>query len=234
MPISKNLEKTFDTVVSAYEKMRPGYFAGLESGCTLTAVEYGENFSGLCRKKFINYPKFSVMTGKFEELSFTEDAYDFVFSATAFHWVPEESGYVKVFAMLKKGGAFARFANNPDPGKENPALKEEMDRLYDTYYSSVHKRKQPVRKAYGEEQAKQRAMIAEKYGFGDIRYYLFHRERVFSAAEYTALLGTYFDHIIIEESVRKEFFAGIEEAIKRHGGTITIYDTLDLELARKV
>ncbi|MCM1386832.1 MAG: class I SAM-dependent methyltransferase [Bacillus sp. (in: Bacteria)] len=168
-----------------------------------------------------------------EKLSFAEDVYDLVFSATAFHWVPEEIGYAKVFAMLKKGGAFARFANHPDPGTDNPALKEKMNRLYDSYYSSVHKRKKPVRKAYGEEQAKQRAMIAQKYGFGDIHYYLFHRGRVLSAAEYIALLGTYPDHIIIEENARKEFFAGIEEAINRCGGTITIYDTLDLELARK-
>lgn len=30
--------------------------------------------------------------------------------ASAFHWVPEEIGYSKVYAMLKPGGAFARFA----------------------------------------------------------------------------------------------------------------------------
>ena len=47
------------------------------------------------------------------------------------------------------------------------------------------------------------------------------------------LLGTYSDHIAIEESERKIFFAKIEAAIERHGGTITINDTLDLELARK-
>jgi hypothetical protein len=37
----------------------------------------------------------------------------------------------------------------------------------------------------------------------------------------------------IEESIRNEFFARIEDAIDRYGGTITINDTLDLELARK-
>ena len=31
----------------------------LQTGCTLTAVEYGENFSELCRKKFADFPKFS-------------------------------------------------------------------------------------------------------------------------------------------------------------------------------
>ena len=30
-----------------------------------------------------------------------------------------------------------------------------------------------------------------------------------------------------------EFFSKIEEAINKYGGTITIYDTIDLQLARK-
>ena len=53
------------------------------------------------------------------------------------------------------------------------------------------------------------------------------------AAEYLELLGTYSDHIAIEEKIRNEFFRKIEAAINEHGGTITISDTMDLELARK-
>ena len=88
-------------------------------------------------------------------------------------------------------------------------------------------------KEYGEEQAKERALIAEKYGFTDIQYALFRRTRDFTAKEYIALLGTYSDHIAVEESIRVRFFAEIEEAINDFGGTVTIYDTIDLQLARK-
>ena len=35
------------------------------------------------------------------------------------------------------------------------------------------------------------------------------------------------------KNAKKEFFSKIEEAINKHGGTITIYDTIDLQLARK-
>ena len=133
---------TFDTAVSLYEKMRPGYVGDiykaifdyvhidetsrvvevgsgsgqatlpvLQTGCSLTAVEYGENFSDLLRDKFSDYEKFSVVTGKFEDVALDNDSYDLVFSATAFHWVPEDIGYPEVFSILKEGGAFARFAN---------------------------------------------------------------------------------------------------------------------------
>ena len=235
----KDLGATFDTVVSSYDKMRPGYVPELfetifnyisigedsrvvevgsgsgqatlpvlKTGCELIAAEYGENFSKFLMEKFKDYPKFSVKTGKFEELDFPSDSFDLVFSATAFHWVPEEIGYKKVFDMLKQGGAFARFANRPQNCKNDPELGAEIQVLYDEYYNAQHKIKSGTKKWF--------------------------TERVFTASEYTQLLGTYSDHIAIEESIRNVFFAKIEDAINRHGGTITISDTMDLELARKM
>ena len=205
----------------------------LKTGCNVTAVEYGEDFSKLCREKFKEYKNFSVITNKFEDVDFSDDTYDLVYSASAFHWVPESIGYTKVFSMLKSGGVFARFANHPCRDKGNLPLSEEMDRVYGEYYYKFYDKKQESPKAYTEEQAIQRAKIAEKYGFVDIKHALFYRTRTFSASEYSTLLGTYSDHIAIEESIRKKFFARIEDAINNHGGSITIYDTIDLQLARK-
>ena len=37
----------------------------------------------------------------------------------------------------------------------------------------------------------------------------------------------------LEEEKRKRFFAEIRQVIERLGGEISIYDTLDLQLARK-
>ncbi len=205
----------------------------LQMGCQLTAVEYGEQFSKLLRDKFKEYKKFSVITGKFEETEFEKDAFDLVYSASAFHWVPEEIGYKKVLSMLKSGGAFARFANHPYRDKGNPVLSQKIDELYGKYYYTFYNKKQENPKEYDEQQAKERAFIAEKYGFTDIQYAMFYRTRVFSAQEYIILLGTYSDHIAMEESIRKKFFGEIEETINQHGGIVTVYDTIDLQLARK-
>ncbi len=259
MPVSEGLEWTFDTVAANYAKFRPGYVDGLyqeifryspinassrvvevgigggqatlpflRTGCRLTAVEYGEQFSRLCRERFREYAGFSVITGKFEETGFASETYDLVYSASAFHWVPEAPGYQKVFSMLKSGGVFARFANHPFKDKGRPQLSDDIQKLYAVYMGSA-----PRPFEYGEEQAKNQADIARKYGFEDIRFALYHRTRSFTAKEYTALLGTYSDHIAIEETRRAEFFAGIEQAINRYDGVITIYDTIDLQLARK-
>lgn len=205
----------------------------LKTGCNLTAVEYGENFSKLCEKKFEEYKNFSVITEKFENVSFPDSQYDLVYSASAFHWVPEDIGYTKVYNVLKSGGAFARFANHPFRKKDNPILSAEIDKLYSEYYYTYYGKDIKAKTEYSEDQAIQRAQIAEKYGFVDIRHAMFYRTRTFSAKEYVELLGTYSDHIAIEEKIRTEFFAKIEETINQYGGTFTIYDTIDLQLARK-
>lgn len=205
----------------------------LTTGCQLTAVEYGEQFSKLLKEKFKEYPKFSVITDNFENAQLKNNTFDLVFSASAFHWISEEIGYKKVLNILKSGGVFARFANHPYRDKGNPRLSAEIDEIYDEYYNRFHNKKREVLTEYTEMQAKDRALIAKKYGFTDIQYTLFHRERVFSAKEYIELLGTYSDHIAIEETIRSKFFSKIEEAINKNGGTITIYDTIDLQLARK-
>ena len=205
----------------------------LKAGCLLTAVEVGENFSKLCKEKFSAYPNFDVITSRFEDVRFEDGTYDLVYSASAFHWVPEEIGYSKVFSMLRSGGVFARFANHPFRDKGNPSLCEEMDNIYAQYYYTYYNKTPEMPTEYTEENAKNRALIAEKYGFQDIQYALFYRTRTFSAAEYSMLLDTYSDHIAMEKKIKKEFFSKIEEAIERHGGRITVYDTMDLQPAQK-
>ena len=259
MPVIPGLGWTFDTVAETYAKLRPGYVDALyqdifaycpldassravevgvgggqatkpilDTGCAVTAVEPGVNFCALCKDKFEAYPNFSVVNGKFEEISFPKESCDLVYSASAFHWVPEEIGYRKTFDLLKSGGAFARFANHPYKDKSRPGMHEALQAVYAVYMPGSL-----VPGEYTEEAARSRAQIAEKYGFTDIQHRLYRRTRDFTAAEYVQLLGTYSDHIVIEEKTRGRFFREIEAAINRLGGMITIYDTIDLQLARK-
>lgn len=55
-----------------------------------------------------------------------------------------------------------------------------------------------------------------------------------SAEQYVEVLGTYSDHIAIEQSIRDNFFDEIKDTINKHGGSIIIYDTIDLQLSRKM
>jgi len=259
MPVIQGLNWTFNTQAERYERMRPGYVPQLyeeifrhvrldetsaavevgigggqatepvlKTGCQLTAVEYGDQLAEICRRKFAAYPNFRAVTCKFEDYPAVEDSCDLVFSASAFHWIPEEIGYPKVYRMLRPGGVFARFANHPFKDKSRPGMHEALQEVYAVYMPGSL-----VPNEYSEEQAAARARIAAKYSFTDISHHLYRRTRDFTAAQYVELLGTYSDHIAIEEKTRGRFFADIEAAINRMGGVITIFDTIDLQLARK-
>jgi len=205
----------------------------LRTGCALTAVECGESLARKCREKFSGYRDFNVLTGRFEDVSLQDGEYDLVMSATAFHWIPEQIGYQKVFRLLKSGGAFARFAVRPCLSEDNAELAEEIQALYERYYYPYYDRKPSKPVPFTEQQAAELADIAGRYGFTDIRYELFRRVRSITGERYRALLCTYSDHIAMPESVREPFLDGIAEAVKRSGDCIRISDMIDLELARK-
>lgn len=255
--------RVFDSDAEKYEKIRPDYpnelyeviftysylhensfileigpGAGnatlpfLLAGCHVTAIEYGKNFSPVCRRKFRYYPKFSLINGRFENIHPGEKFFDLVFSATAFHWISESIGYPKVFSLLKKGGTFARFANHPFPAWNEPEMREELDKIYGEYYYKLYQNKRKF-SGFVEDQARDCALAAQKYGFTDTSYVIFNRNRYLSAQEYIMLLGTYSDHMSMPQPMRSKFFNKIEKIINNHGGQIHIFDTIDLELARK-
>lgn len=205
----------------------------LATGAQVTAVEPGEHFCGLCREKFAAWPGFTVLHSTFEDAALPASAFDLVYSASAFHWVPEAVGYPKVLEVLRPGGVFARFANHPHPDLGRPAMTEAIQQAYDRYYAPFHHRPLERPRLYTEEQAARRAAIAARYGFTDVSHALFRRTRSFTAEGYVRLLGTYSDHIVIPEPTRTAFFGMIREAIEAHGGVITVYDVIDLQLARK-
>lgn len=201
----------------------------LETDCFLTAVEYGDELSTYVKQKFTCYRKFDVVNVKFEDFECEDHSLDLIYSASAFHWIPEEIGYRKAFNLLKKsGGVFARFANHPYKDKSRPGMHEALQKVYDVYMPKTLSDKE-----YSEDNAKNRALLAKKYGFIDTEYKMYYRTRTFTSDDYVLLLGTYSDHIVIQEEKRKNFFAEIKRAIDELGGLITIYDTIDLALARK-
>ena len=256
IPKTEGLEHTFNSVCAEYDKWRPTYVDELyrdifdavkinsesnvleigigtgqatlpilKTGCRLTAVELGDKMAEYARGKFRSFTNFSIINTSFENYESPANSFDLIYSATAFHWIDEKTGYTKVFDMLKNGGVFARFANHPDVYKNGD--NAEFAAIYAKYLpsSSAHE--------FTENDAKETADIALKYGFTDISYKLYDRIRTFTADEYVRLLNTYSDHIAMDENAKHCFHEEIRQTIKNNGGMIKIYDTIDLQLARK-
>lgn len=256
--MSSVFEKTFDNAANEYERIRPAYLPAiftdilsykplnanatvleigmgtgtatkpfLETGCHLVGVEPGENLAKTAAGKYSGYDNFSMCTQSLQDYVCPEENFDLIYAATAFHWIPEEYGYKRVFSLLKKGGAFARFRYHAGSDQGRPALVEKIQALYREYM----KREKPAE--FGDADAKAIADIAAKYGFTETKYALYHTTKDFTADQYMSLLHTYPDHMKLPEPQRSKLFDGIHSAIMRNGGMITVYYTMDLELARK-
>lgn len=253
-------EKTFDNIAEEYDISRPMYVpelfkdlfaysqinsescvleigmgtgkaseAILDSGCNLIGLEPGIHLAEAANKKFQKYPNLSIVNSTFQDYSCRNEYFDLIYAATAFHWIPEEYGYRRVYELLKHGGAFARFAYHAGTDKKRKELTSKIQECYRKYTSWGDEAKE-----YSEEDAKNLAETARKYGYTDIKHKMYYFTKDFTANEYMGLLRTYPDHMKIEDADRIKLFQGIHSAIVNNGGVITVYYTMDLELARKI
>jgi SAM-dependent methyltransferase len=81
----------------------------LARGADVTAVEISEPLAASVRERFAN-ESFRVIVSAFEDAE-VEGPFDLVASATAFHWVPPETGHAKAGSLLRAGGWLALWWN---------------------------------------------------------------------------------------------------------------------------
>lgn len=81
-----------------------------DQGFDILCIEPGEDLVRLGNDRFFgNSIRFE--TARFEEYNLPKQYYDVIFSAQAFHWVPQPIGYEKCAYTLKEGAFLAPFWN---------------------------------------------------------------------------------------------------------------------------
>lgn len=200
----------------------------LELGCSVKAIELGKNLAAYSRNKFRDNCNLNIVNCSFEDYMCLDASVDIVYSATAFHWIPEAIGYSKIHRMLKDGGALALFWNRPSPEEPGGALDLRIQKIYKKYMPPGIKQSENDTERY-----RRIAGAIGKYGFRDIEVKLYHGTRSFSADDYVGLLRTYSDHIALNPDSKLVFEAAIKHAVRQSGDIIHLHDTMDLFLARK-
>ena len=200
----------------------------LMTGCDVTAIELGKDLAEYSKEKFKEYKNFSVYNTSFEDFECNDNSIDILYSATAFHWIPEDIGYPKALKMLKNDGTLALFWNKPFVKREDDLLHQKIQSIYQKY--------RPSNAKFIENDTARHNKISktiQSYGFRDVEVKLYHQTRVFNSSGYISLLNTYSDHISMEASSKKLLYSEIENAILENGNVLTVYDTIELYLARK-
>ena len=85
-------------------------------GYRITVVELGSSFpAAVARSTLAAYPNVEILTGSFEDSPLPADAFDLIYSATAFHWIQEDIKFSKTHQLLKPAGHLPSFTPNMSP-----------------------------------------------------------------------------------------------------------------------
>ncbi|BBF42294.1 methyltransferase [Lachnospiraceae bacterium KM106-2] len=199
----------------------------LELGCDIIGIELGDQLSSYVRDKYKDYDNFKVINDDFMSYPIEENSYDFIYCATAFHWLPKEEAYTKIRRALKKDGTLALFWNHPYPNREDDRSNLANQRIYQKYRPSDEKQIE-----FSEKDCNKYRDELVEFGFQKVESKLYRRVRTLQTEEYIQLLNTYSDHIALRAEVKEKFEGDMRKAIDEVGGRINIYDTLDLYLGK--
>ena len=199
----------------------------LNKGCNVAAVELGDRLAKYCQQKFSRFNNFCIYNSDFIEIELPKRSFELIYSATAFHWIPKDSGYAKVKSLLKPGGVVALFWNHPFVSST-----DDETNLASMYVYEKYRPDDKTPKEFDLSKCQEQIEELEKYGFTDIKSKIYKRIRRLTSEEYISLINTYSDHIALPKEVRNAFEIDMKQAIDNVGGVINIYDTIDLYLAK--
>ncbi len=199
----------------------------LDKGCKLTAVELGENLADYCKVKFENYKNISIINDDFLKCDLPENSFDLIYSATAFHWIPQPSGYEKVKRLLSKNGILALFWNHPFVSRCDDKTNVASMAVYKKYRPSDKKQVE-----FCEDDYKIKLRELKDNNFDAVFSDVYKRVRRLSSDEYIDLLNTYSDHRALSKDIKQSFEENMKNSLDAVGGYINIYDTIDLYLLK--
>ncbi len=248
MPSTK-LKTKFNTAATLYEDTRPGYPAELirdvidlsglednnrileigcgtgkatlsfaERGYELVCLDIGANLIAVARKKLEGFPNISFVEQAFEEWE-SDEEFDLVISATAFHWVDPKVMYLKASEVLKSNGFLAVFSNQHV--RKDEGFFAESQSLYDKYYFPLTVDRPPTHTTD----------FPGVRAFQDPIKRVYPWAQTYSSEQYIKLLSTYSDHIALPDENRNLLFEGITNLIEtKYNGQITKHYEAILDL----
>ena len=245
---STKLKTTFNTASTLYEEIRPGYpekliqdvidLSGLknhsrilevgcgtgkatrpfaERGYELVCLDIGADLIVVAREKLKEFPNVSFIEQAFEAWK-SEDKFNLVISATAFHWVDPNVRYLKASKVLRSGGSLAVFSNQHVRKEEG--FFAESQSLYDQYYLPLTADRPTHTTDFPGVEA-----------FQDPIKRVYPWTQTYSSEQYIKLLDTYSGHIALPDKNKRLLFEGITDLIEtKYDGQITKHYEAVLDL----
>lgn len=183
-------------------------------GYRVLCLELGPRLAALAAHNCRACPQVEVRNLSFEEWEVEEGAFDLVFSAEAFHWIPPEIAYPKAARALKASGALALcWILYLDHDSE---LCRAIDEVYRERAPQIENPSRALTPGWLIGQIGGNLERSGSYGEVTVRQYA--ASRVYRPEEYVGLLRTFSAHRELDGPTQQGLFEGIGEAIERFGG----------------
>jgi len=99
-------------------------------GFAITALEPGPRMRAFLRRKLAAYPDVRVLESRFEDADLPASSFDFVVSATAFHWVDPEVRYGLAARVLTVDGCLGLLRHDHVAGPHNGGYYDRANEVY--------------------------------------------------------------------------------------------------------
>jgi SAM-dependent methyltransferase len=188
-------------------------------GYELVGLELGSALAEQARKNLQNYPNVNVITTAFEDWG-SQEKFDLLLSAQAFHWIDTNAGIQKATEILDKAGSIA-LVWNLDVSQDTNFYKAVIP-LYEKFLPDQPGRPSPEN---GFERFK-RALV-KRADFQGLVERNVTREIMYSKENFLKLRNTFSNYLALGEKARAEFNLELSKLVDSYGGSVLhIYRTV--------
>lgn len=202
-----------------------------ERGYDITAIELGEQLATVAKDELKYNQNVEIITGAFEEIELSEESFDLVYSATAFHWIDPAVKFNKSHKLLKQDGHLAIIRTCHIITVDTQIFFEATQSIYKKYTDIA------------EKAAKSRVLdivdikpdILDEELFRPVFFKVFPMQIVYSTEKYIKLLNTFSETIAMQEEERSSFLNEMDELIENEfNGNITEQYGIPLTIGKKL
>ncbi|MNM13154.1 Methyltransferase domain protein [compost metagenome] len=198
----------------------------LERGYRLLCIEPGRRLAELGQKKHRDKPV-TYAISRFEDWDGPAGQYDLVFSAQAFHWVPQPEGYKRSARVLKPEGALALFWNLYTEQSDSPVPEYmEICRLHGLI-------------PFQNESEIERRILHERDGIANSGYfkqpevYRYPWSQAYDTESFLGLIRTGNGFLGLSEADQTRLSQELAGILNRNGGRIVLHYLCVLFIASK-
>ncbi len=182
-------------------------------GFNILCIDIGKNLCKLTAENCKEYKNVRIENISFEDLQSEANTFNFIYSASAFHWIPYGIGIPKAAILLKNFGCLAIFRNHHH--RPFTGFFEESQTIYDKYFRKSAETNK-INKGLSFE-----AQIKKNKLFKSLEIIEYRWEKTFKADDYIKLLNTYSGNIVLDKKVKTKFYSDIYDLIvKKYNGEV--------------